>query len=122
MEAGACGIPVIASDHGGQRDFLDSEVAYMVPPDGYFTSRRTDPPFRNMSWISHFYENQQFPEYGRTAIDTLRHHMRTVYENHSDALKKGVKLRDRLVEKFDWRLCVERVHSRLSEICREVNP
>lgn len=120
MEAGACGLPVIASDHGGQRDFLDDDVAYMVPPDGYFTSRRTDPPFKNMSWISHFYEDQQFPDYGRKAIDTLRAHMRYVYENHGEALKKGSKLRQRLVDKFDWRTCVERVYSRLSEICQEI--
>jgi glycosyltransferase involved in cell wall biosynthesis len=122
MEAGACGLPVIASDHGGQRDFLDSEVAYMVEPDSYFTSRKTDSSFKNMAWISHFYEDQQFPDYGRAAIDKLRAHMRFVYENHAEAKKKTALLRKRLVEKFDWRLCVERVHGRLMEICGGIKP
>jgi glycosyltransferase involved in cell wall biosynthesis len=122
MEAGSCGLPVIASDHGGQRDFLDSDVAYMVEPDGYFTSRRTDPPFQNMAWISHFYEDQQFPKYERPAIDKLRAHMRDVYENYSAAKSKGEALRNRLVENFDWTKCSERVYQRLVETCRGINP
>jgi len=122
MEAGACGLPVIASDHGGQRDFLDSEVAYMVEPDGYFTSRRTDPPFKNMAWISHFYENQEFPDYGRKAIDALRAHMRDVYGNYGEAKRKAALLRRRLEDNFDWHTCVERVYARLQQICDGVEP
>jgi len=117
-EAGACELPVIASDHGGQRDFLDDDVAYLVQPDGYFTSKREDPPFRNLAWISHFYENQQFPHFGRPAIDQLRSHMRYVFENYSEAKKKAVRLRKRLVEHFDWSICIENVYQRLKNICR----
>lgn len=119
-EAGACEIPVIASDHGGQRDFLDDEVAYMVPPDGYYVSRTTDPPLKNMAWISHYYEDQEFPHYGRNAIETLKSHMRSVYENYDPALEKAKKLRKRLVENFNWDLCIEKVKTRLGEICEEI--
>lgn len=119
-EAGACGIPVIASDHGGQRDFLDDEVAYLVPPDGYYTCRPEDQTYRAMSWISHFYENQDFPHYGRTAIETLKAHMRDVYENYSRAQEKAVKLRDRLVNNFDWSHSIGKVYGRLKEICDEL--
>jgi len=119
-EAGAVGIPVIASDHGGQRDFLDDEVAYMVPPDGYYTCRPEDETYRSMSWISHFYENQDFPHFGRPAIETLKGHMRHVYENYSEAKEKAVKLRKRLVDHFDWEHSIDRVHNRLKEICDEL--
>jgi glycosyltransferase involved in cell wall biosynthesis len=119
-EAGACGIPVIASDHGGQKDFLDDEVAYMVPPDDYYVSSRQDPPFKNMSWISHYYEDQEFPHFGRPAIDLLKSHMRHVFENYGDAMEKAKKLRKRLVEKFDWNHSVDRVYERLKEICDEL--
>jgi len=120
IEAGACGLPVIASDHGGQRDFLDEEVAYMVPPDGYFVSNREDPQFRNLAWISHFYEGQEFPHFGRPAMDLIKGHMRHVFENYSEAKEKGSKLRQRLVDKFQWSHAIDRVYSRLKEICSEL--
>jgi glycosyltransferase involved in cell wall biosynthesis len=119
-EAGACGLPVIASDHGGQRDFLDDSNSYLVQPDGYFTSNREDPPFRNMAWISHFYEGQQFPHYGRPAIDQLRAHMRHVCENHAEAQEKAERLRQKLIKQFDWKVCVAGVYERLKRICKEL--
>jgi len=88
-EAGACELPVIASDHGGQKDFLDDSVAYMVPPDTYFQSRRTDRSFKNMAWISHFYEDQFFPDYEENALGLLKQHMRRVYENYDEATVKA---------------------------------
>ncbi len=119
-EAGACGVPVIASDHGGQKDFLDDDVAYMVPPDDYFISKKEDPAFKNMAWISHFYEDQYFPHYGRNAIELLKTHMRSVYEDYEAAQVKAKKLRKRLVEQFDWANCVDKVYNRLKEICEEL--
>lgn len=116
-EAGACGLPIIASDHGGQKDFLDEEVAYMVPPSGYFTSRRTDTGFKNMAWISHFYEDQEFPDFNAESIGLFREKMRHVYENYSEAQEKAKKLRQRIVERYDWSVGIARVYERLAEIC-----
>jgi len=120
IEAACCGLPVIASDHGGQRDFLDADNSYLVPPDGYFTSNRTDVAFRNMAWISHFYEGQDFPAYERPAVDLCRAHMRRVYESYGEAKQKAEKLRAKIVSEFSWDQAVERVYGRLKEICSEV--
>jgi len=116
-ESGACGIPIIASDHGGQKDFLDEDVAYMVPHFGYYTSRRTDPPFKNMAWISHFYEDQEFPQFTPESVEILQAKMRHVYENYSEAQEKAKLLRQRIVENYDWSICVKRAYDRLAEIC-----
>jgi len=117
IESGACGLPVIASDHGGQKDFLDEEVAYMVPHFGYYTSRRTDTAFKNMAWISHFYEDQEFPQFTQESVEILQAKMRQVYENYSEAQEKAKKLRARIVERYDWSVCIHRVYERLAQIC-----
>jgi glycosyltransferase involved in cell wall biosynthesis len=119
-EAGACEIPVIASDHGGQKDFLDEETAYMIPPNDYFVSKTQDPQYKNMAWISHFYENQLFPDFEGESFELLKSKMRSVYENYPEAKRRAVKLRERLVEKFDWKHSVSRAYNRLSEICKEI--
>jgi len=119
-EAGACGLPVIASDHGGQRDFLDDETAYLVPPDGYRETKRTDPPFQNLAWISHFYEDQKFPTYEEKALQLTRQHMRHVYENYSEASIKGNRLKDRMRNEFDWSISIKKVYGRLVEICDDI--
>jgi glycosyltransferase involved in cell wall biosynthesis len=119
-EAGACGLPVIASNHGGQKDFLDEEVAEVIDPDGYYMSTTKDPPFQNMAWISHFYEDQFFPRYDRPAINKVRAAMRKVYENYSEAKAKADKLRKRINDHFSWDHCVQKVYDRLAEICEEI--
>lgn len=117
-EAGACGLPIIASDHGGQRDFLDDEVAYMVPPTSYFRSNTTDPgDLKNMSWISHFYEGQLFPDYEGESFELTKHHLRNVYENYGEAQRKAKKFRQRLAQNFDWSVSVSKAYNRLKEIC-----
>jgi len=120
-ESGACEIPVIASDHGGQRDFLDDTNSYLVPPDSYFVSKISDPPFKNMSWISHFYENQEFPDYNGSSFELVRKHMRYVYEHYGEAKEKAKLLRKRLVEKYNWENTISLAYDRLKEICKKVD-
>lgn len=120
-EAGACEVPVIASDHGGQRDFLDSTNSYLVPPSSYFVSRTQDPPFKNMAWISHFYENQEFPDYEGESFELVKKHMRFVYENYGEAKGKAKLLRKRLVEKYNWNTTISSAYDRLKEICSKVD-
>ena len=119
-EAASCGVPIIASDHGGQKDFLDNETAYLVPPSSYFISRVKDPAYKNMSWISSFYENQEFPDYEGDSFELLKHHLRSVYENYNEAQQKAKLLRQRIIDNFTWDHAVDKVYNRLKEICRDV--
>lgn len=120
-EAGSCEIPVIASDHGGQRDFLDNNNSYLVPPDSYFVSKTTDPPFKNMAWISHFYENQEFPDYNGESFELVKNHMRRVFENYDEAKKKAKMLRQKMVEKYSWSSVIDSAYERLKEICSGID-
>lgn len=119
-EAAACGLPVIASDHGGQRDFLDENNSYLVPPSGYFESKVQDPAYKNMAWISHFYEDQEFPDYEGDSFELVKKHMRHVYENYSDAQDKAERLRQKLVSQFNWGNTIQKIYDRLSEICKDI--
>jgi len=120
-EAASCGLPIIASDHGGQRDFLNNENSYLVPPSSYFISKTQDPPYKNMAWISHFYENQEFPDYEGESFQLIKKHMRFVFENYSEAKKKAEKLRNLIVEKFDWSHSVNNIYNRLRDICKNID-
>lgn len=120
-EAAACGLPIIASDHGGQRDFLTEDNSYLVPPSDYFVSRVQDPPFKNMSWISHFYEDQEFPDYNGESFNLVKKHMRRVYDNYGEAMSKATLLREKLCREFNWNNAVKKIYNRLEEICKEVD-
>jgi glycosyltransferase involved in cell wall biosynthesis len=120
-EAAACGLPVIASDHGGQKDFLTNENSFLVPPSGYFESKREDSSYKNMAWISHFYENQMFPDYEGESFELVKKHMRYVYENYEKANEKAVLLRKKLVTEFDWSDAVDKIYTRLGEICEDID-
>lgn len=119
-EAAACGLPVIASDHGGQRDFLTNDNSFLVPPSSYFVSRRQDPPFKNMAWISHFYEDQEFPDYEGESFEMVKRHMRYVYENYFEAKQRAEILKRTIIEKFNWSVSIKQVYNRLCEICDNI--
>ena len=119
-EAGSSGLPCIVSDHGGQKDIVDEETAYLVPPSEYFMSKRSDPAHKNMAWISHFYEDQYFPDYTGESFELLKHHMRHVYENYGEAQRKGALLRESIKKNFDWSVSIDKVYKRLSEICEDI--
>lgn len=114
-EAGASGMPVIASNCSGHSDFLNESNSFLVEPDGYTTAQTTG----HMSKLAkhcRFYEDQQFPEFGRDAIEQTKRHMRYVYENYDASLDKADKLREDLVKNYTWDKAVDRVYRRVLEL------
>jgi glycosyltransferase involved in cell wall biosynthesis len=114
-EASACGLPVIGSNCSGQSDLLKEHNSYLVEPDAYVKASVNG----NLSRLAkhcHFYEDQIFPDFGPNAIAKTREHMRNVYENYNDALKKAALLQKYVRENCSWEHAVERVHQRLKEI------
>jgi glycosyltransferase involved in cell wall biosynthesis len=109
-EAMASGVPLLASDHGGHRMFLDADVATLVAPD---CTRIVD---RSIEWISPFYHGMEFVDYSSKAIDAAAEKMRWMYENQDEISAMAAFGRRRIVENFNWRRCATNVKERLEEI------
>ena len=114
-EAGASGLPVIASNCSGHSDFLNDSNSFLVEPEGYTTAQTTG-GLSKLAKHCRFYEDQKFPEFGRQSIEKTKEHMRFVYENYNDSLIKARKLRADLVKDYTWDKSVDRVYKRVLEL------
>ena len=117
MEASACGLPVIASNCSGHSDFLKEDNSYLVEPDGYVKAEVTG-NLNKMAKMCRFYEGQIFPDFGRSAIEKTKRHMRFVFENEEEAKEKNEKLKNVISKQYTWDNAVDRVYGRLEEINR----
>ena len=118
VEAGASGLPVIASNCSGHSDFLNESNSFLVEPDGYVTAE-TNGTLNKLAKHCRFYEDQKFPNFGRDAIDQTKAHMRYVFENYNESLEKATQFREDLVENYTWEKAVDRVHKRVIELNRD---
>jgi glycosyltransferase involved in cell wall biosynthesis len=114
-EAGASGLPVIGSYCSGQRDLLAEDNSYLVNPDSYVKASING----NLSTLAKhcgFYEDQIFPDFGRTAIEKTKEHMRNVFENYDEAQIKAAILGKKVRENYTWDMAIDKVYNRLKEI------
>ena len=82
LEAMACGLPVITCNFGGMSEFISEENAYLVD-----------------------YSLQQWDNYGVWAQPDeghLRHQMRCVYENYSEAKDRAMTV-CKAIKKWTWK-------------------
>ena len=110
IEAGACGLPVISSYNTAMTEYLDDDVAYLV------RHKTTAPANDKLTWISEFYRDQEFAVLGEEEIEEFGRLMRRVLQERDEARAKASRFRDRILEKYTWDACAERVACRLSEI------
>jgi glycosyltransferase involved in cell wall biosynthesis len=115
LEAGACGLPVIASNCSGQTDFLNKDNSYLVEPRGYVEAS-VGGNLSNMAKLCHFYEGQLFPDFDEGSIEQTRHYMRYVFENRKEAKGKANKLMKHVRSNYTWDMAVDRVYRRLTEM------
>jgi len=114
-EAGACAVPILATNCSGHSDFLDEETATLIEPDGYVTAE-TNGAMNRMAKLCHFYQGQKFPDFGPTAFASLKSKMRGMYEDPRPLMRKALALRERVVDHYTWDAAVDRVHKRIIEI------
>lgn len=107
IEAGACGLPVIATRCGGQLDFLNDENAYLVDIEGYGMEKQ------EIKDISSYYEDVPFAVLGQTAISQLAEMMREVYINRRESSERGEILMRHIQENFTWDKAVQKIHERI---------
>lgn len=107
MEVAACNLPVIGSRYSGHTDFLNDENSYLVDVDGFRSAEN------NLSWISYFYENAEFPIFGAKAVEQTRYFMRKAFENKEDARQKANKLHQEVVSQYNWPICISKMYDKL---------
>jgi glycosyltransferase involved in cell wall biosynthesis len=92
LEAMACGLPCIVTDHGGHRTFADGTNGYLIAVERMVPVR--DPLF--------FEPRVDWGEWAQPDLDHLAHLMRHVYEHRDEAREKGRTGRRQAVERWSW--------------------
>jgi glycosyltransferase involved in cell wall biosynthesis len=96
-EAMACGIPTIVTDYGGVTEFANKETAYMIEVEKM--SEAADPPFIKP------YEGSMWAEPNK---DSLRKHMRYVFEHQEEAKTFGKRAGEHIRKEFSWKKAGEK--------------
>lgn len=90
LEAMACGVPVIATDWGGQSDFLNQSNSYLIP------SKLVDVPIDTELSLN---TGQRWAE---PDLERLRALMRYVYAHSEEARRKAEQARADTLRNYDW--------------------
>jgi glycosyltransferase involved in cell wall biosynthesis len=105
IEAMACGLPCIATNHSALTEYFGPEVGY--PLEKFELVDAADPPF------IHPFEGSQWAD---PDVDELRAQMRYVYEHQRLAKAKGLKASEHVLEHFSWDKAAEAANERLKEV------
>ena len=92
LEAMACGLPVIVTDYSAPTDFLDASVAYLIPVEKMVSVH--DPWF--------YPGGEDHGQWAQPDLKALKFLMRYVYENRSEAKKKGELARRHVCRHWTW--------------------
>ena len=96
LEASLCGLPIIMTNCSGQQQYLRKDNSYMIDIDQI---TEMQPGQMHL----HYWDGQQFPALTSSGvIKQTRRHMRQVYENYQEAIKKNRNLQRLVLEKFTW--------------------
>jgi glycosyltransferase involved in cell wall biosynthesis len=91
-EAMACGLPVIVTDYSAPVDYLNDDIAYMIPVEELVPVH--DPYF--------FPSGSALGVWAQPDAGALRKLMRRVYENPEEAREKGRRARAEVCARWTW--------------------
>jgi len=106
FEAGLAGNPVIATDCGGNVEFMDNDNSYLVNSHMTYVS--------HMSTFNPWYlGNQEWAEPSLVHASKL---MRRAFDNREESTIKGTKLKNNIKDKFSWGSVSDVIVDRLGSI------
>jgi glycosyltransferase involved in cell wall biosynthesis len=100
MEAMACGLPSIATDYSGPREFIHPGIAYPLAIKGTIAAEARCPYYLGHRWAN--------PD-----GDHLSHLLRHIFEHPDEAARIGAAAASELHTKWTWDRAVERIKARL---------
>ncbi len=103
MEAMACGLPAIATDWGGHREYFHAGVGYPLSILG------TVPAAARCAYYEGFRWAEPDPEH-------LRALLREVYEHRDEARRRGAAAAREVAEKWTWAAAARKIVDRLDAI------
>jgi len=103
LEAMACGLPVIATDWGAQREFFNDQLGYPIRVRDLVAAVARSPYYAGSRWAE-------------ADVDHLRYLMRYVYEHPTEAQAMGVRAAVDVHQKWTWERAVDRIIERLEMI------
>jgi GT2 family glycosyltransferase len=103
LEAMACGLPVIATDWGAQRDFFGEELGYPLRIKGLTPAIARSPYYAGLRWAE--------PD-----LEHLRALMRYVYEHPEEARATGARAAEAVAAKWTWAHATDKIMARLKAI------
>ena len=103
MEAMACGLPAIATDWGGHREYIHPGIAYPLEVRGVVPAVSRCSYYKDYKW------SDPDPEH-------LRFLMRSIYENRNEAMERGAAAAREIRSLWTWSRTAERIILRLMEL------
>jgi GT2 family glycosyltransferase len=103
MEAMACGLPSIATDWGGHREFVHAGIAYPLAIKGTVPAVAKCPYYKGHRWAE--------PD-----AEHLAHLLRHVYEHREEAAAIGKAAADEVHRKWTWDHAIGEIRQRLNAL------
>jgi glycosyltransferase involved in cell wall biosynthesis len=105
MDAAAAGNPIIATDFGGSRQFLNPENSYCVPYQMTFVD--------NMTWSPYYRGEQQWAD---PSLPTAAGFMRHVFENRDEAFAFGARARKDMETRFNSEMITKTLLGAIADV------
>ncbi len=119
-EALLCGKPVVAPNSTGMAEYLNDELGYLLPTrELEVLALGDDDPFA--AGFRNAYGEPGIT-YHEPDAAAARAAMRSAYANQSEAVEKGAKGREVILERFNWRTAAEGVSRACEAACSPTPP
>jgi glycosyltransferase involved in cell wall biosynthesis len=111
LEAMASGVPVIATNFGGQTDFVNNDNSWLIEV------HQLKHLSERLCKINAGYSKLWFAEPHVTDIRKL---MRYVFENKNELMEKAVKAKQDVLKNYTWDKVTDIAEARLNEIFKSI--